>query len=455
MLIYFIFSSLIFIHIKCDSVILLDKLFKNNYEIEDLSMKYCPQYDEDSLLFKGKPENIKDILNSNKNNNLEKYKYVYITDKKYLKEVTLFPHSTKFFVLESIANSALFNENYCYFEIKMKFSNYKTLYYIIVGKEITKDNEELIIAILIIFFLITNIFVIMLNIKSCCLSPFEQIFHYDFTKAAISLANACAISCTLITHDLLSYLMYSFYKSYIIINLFFLVDGFTTVHYDYIGSCIFFKHLLYFFLFDSLSSIFFLYIVFFIPSLSNFYFFALKNWILHLVLLLYTIKCIKLKFIPLYRQYQFEKRRKTFFVIGYKLKIIIYLKILIFTIIYCLVFILLPFIEIIYSLNKYAEAFYYSYYFNAGCEMFLGFILSIMYFPVRISFLYNLPVYYDYNSRRFVAKISKENEKINDISNLTKNTLKKHKKENMPIVLISPYSDKNIYNKLHIGSVEI
>ena len=176
---------------------------------------------------------------------------------------------------------------------------------------------------------------------------------------------------------------------------------------------------------------------------------------MHLVLLLYTIKCIKLNFIPFYRQYQFEKRRKTFFAIGYKLKIIIYLKILIFTIIYCLVFILLPFIEIIYSLNKYAEAFYYNYYFNVGCEMFLGFILSIMYFPIKISFLFYLPVYYDYNSRRFVAKISKENEKINDISNLTKNALKNHKKENMPIVLISPYSDKNIYNKLHVGSIEI
>ena len=175
---------------------------------------------------------------------------------------------------------------------------------------------------------------------------------------------------------------------------------------------------------------------------------------MHLVLLLYTIKCIKEKFIPLYLQYQFEKKRKTILSIGYKLKIIIYLKILIFTIIYCLVFILLPFIEIINSLNKYAEAFYYNVYFNVGCEMFLCFILSIIYFPVRISFLFYLPIYYDYNSRRFVAKISKENEKINDISNLTNKTLKNHKKENMPIVLISPYSDKNIYNKLHIGYIE-
>ena len=454
MLLYFIFYSLILILIKCDSIILLDRLFKNNYETEDLSMGYCRQYEEDSFYYKGKPENIKDILSSKKNNNLEKYKYVYISDKNYLKNVTLFPHSTKFFVLESISNSSLFYENYCYFEIKMDFSNYKTLYYIIVGKEITKDNEELIIAILIVFFLMSNIFVIILNIKSCCLSSFEQIFHYDFARASISMTNIMAISCALITNYLLSYIMYSFYKSYIIISLIFLVNGVMTIHYDYIETCIFFKLLLYFFVFDSLSTIFCLYIIYFIPSLSNYYFFALKNWILHLVLLLYTIKCIKEKFIPLYRQYQFEKRRKTFFVIGYKLKIIIYLKILIFTIIYCLAFILLPFIEIIYSLNRYAEAFYYNYYFNASCEMFLGFILSIMYFPVKISFLFYLPIYYDYNSRRFVAKISKENEKINDISNLKKYILKKHKKENMPIVLICPYSDKNIYNKLHIGNIE-
>ena len=455
MLLYLNIVCLIFLPIKSNNIIILDRLFKSYYDSRALEIEYCRQYKTNSFYYKGRPDNIKDILDSKRGKDLSNYKYVYISDIKYLEDVTAFPKSTIFFVLDSMRkSSSSYNKDYCYFEIKWDLKKYNAPYYLIAGEEFTKNNEELIIGILLVFFLMSNIFLITVNLKSCCLNPLNRIFHYSFALTAISLTNISTISCALINYFLLTYLLYSFYKAYIIMNLIFLVNGFMILHYDYSGRCIFFKHLIFFFIFDSCFSIFFLYIIFFIPSLNNYYFFALKNWIMHLVVLLYAIKCMKEKFMPLYRQYKFEKERKTFFTIAYKLKLIIYSKILLFTFIYCLVFIILPFIEIAYSFNKYAEAFLFNYYINASCEMFLCFILSIMFFPFKISFLFYLPIYYDYNSRKFVAKISKEDEKVNNISNLTKKVLKSEKKENIPIVLMNPYSDNNNYNKLYIGKTE-
>ena len=52
--------------------------------------------------------------------------------------------------------------------------------------------------------------------------------------------------------------------------------------------------------------------MYFIPSLSNFYLFAIKNWIMHLVLSLFTIKFIKKKFIPLYQQFNSNNQEEHF-----------------------------------------------------------------------------------------------------------------------------------------------
>ena len=116
---------------------------------------------------------------------------------------------------------------------------------------------------------------------------------------------------------------------------------------------------------------------------------------MHLVLSLFTIKFIKKKFIPLYQQF-----RRTFFILAYKIKIFIYLNVVKFSIIYSLIFIILPFAEIINFFEKYFKAFYLHYYINTVCEICLCFLLSILLFPVKISFLYYLPVFYDYNNRK-------------------------------------------------------
>ena len=60
-----------------------------------------------------------------------------------------------------------------------------------------------------------------------------------------------------------------------------------------------------------------------------------------------ALRSIKKSMIPLYRQLRFEQSLKTFFAIGYKAKLIVYIKVIVFSIIYSLTFIILPFFQII------------------------------------------------------------------------------------------------------------
>ena len=202
---------------------------------------------------------------------------------------------------------------------------------------------------------------------------------------------------------------------------------------------------------DSIISFIFLYLI----PFNNFYLFAIKNWIYNILLLIFTIKSIKNKLMPLYRQLRFEQLLRTFFAIGYKAKLIIFIKVILFSLLYSLTFIILPFLQSIY-INKYEKAFHINYYINIACEMSFSIILAILFYPTKITIFFYLPVIYDYNSRYFSTKISKTNEKINNFSNLTKKDLKKkYSPKRIPIVLIKPFNIKNnSYNDIFIGIVE-
>lgn len=87
---------------------------------------------------------------------------------------------------------------------------------------------------------------------------------------------------------------------------------------------------------------------------------------------------------------------------------------------------------------------------------YLSILFSVLFYPNKITVFFYLPVIFDYNSRRIITIIGKENRRINNISNLTKKTLKKkHLKEKIPIVLIKPYDSINkSYDYLKLGTVE-
>ena len=461
MLFFLIFIKLIFFTIETkiqdDHLGIIDAIFNNNIDTQLIYTSYCKLYNHKLFTYRGRPTNIKDIINTKTKEDYSNYKYVYISELKYLDKVVEFPKSTIFFTFAPITvNERQYNKEYCYIDINWALEDYAPFYYINIGliaEEQIKSNGTI---ILIILFFITLVFYLTLLLKSCSLGIFEDLIFYKFAIMILALSMLINFSCLLINIFLLSILFYSFFKSYMIISLFFYVDGYMNLHYDYLESNSCRKSLLLFVIIESLCNVFFLYIIYFFPTVNNYNLFISKSLLEHIVLLLQTIKCIKRRLIPLYNQYLFETKLKTILAIDYKAKLIIYLKIVIFSLIYNIGFIILPFIEIYLSIPDLAQVFYYHYYINVGLEILYGNILGILFYPLKVSVLYFLPIKYDYNSRKMIVKINKE-EKNNNISNLSKRLLKtKYKEEQLPIILLKPFSRNNniVYKDIIIGNTE-
>lgn len=120
---------------------------------------------------------------------------------------------------------------------------------------------------------------------------------------------------------MLSYIVYSLYKSYFVINLIILLEGFSIIHFND-SKKIIKKYILIFFLFDSLTSIISEYIVYFFPFIDNFYLFQLKSIIEHSTFLIVIFIFFKTKYIHLYKQYQLEKDWEQFYLYHTNLKLL-------------------------------------------------------------------------------------------------------------------------------------
>jgi hypothetical protein len=239
----------------------------------------------------------------------------------------------------------------------------------------------------------------------------------------------------------------------LLINLLFLINGFQILNEERRNSNLI-KQFLYFSIYNTILSLLFIYIVYFIPSINNTILFIFKNIIEHLILLMHIIKAIKKKFMPLYSQYQLVKLLRMSRAILYKIKIIVYMKIIIFSLIYSISFILLSLIELFSSFTDYAEQFIYNYFINITLEIFLGLILAVLFFPFKVPIFFHFRIHYN-NNEIILVNLDKENNNSN-IKILTKNHLKKkYVKNKLPIVFINPFSNKNnIFDNLHIGMIE-
>ena len=94
---YFIFIYLISFTVQIDFLLLNEKLYNNNYKID---IDYCKQFDNNSFHYEEistKIKDIKNIINNKQIKDLNKYKYVYISEIDYLEKIILFPKSTFFF----------------------------------------------------------------------------------------------------------------------------------------------------------------------------------------------------------------------------------------------------------------------------------------------------------------------------------------------------------------------
>ena len=442
--------------------ILLDNLFNKNYKSNVLSMEFCQQNNFDSFHYRGKPVNIKEINNTYSIGKIDKNKYdfVYLSDAKYLKYTNLFPDSTIFLIPSQFyKNDTLFDKTNCFLELYMSIKD-NNFYYIIIGKYADEKVMNLVIKYILILFFILFFMVLIVYVRLFFLKIEQEIYVYNYCRIVVIVSNILPITCILLQQLLLSYILYSLYKSYIIINLIVLVNGFSIIYNDYNNDSLtkLAKFIIYLFVFNSITSMFFIYIIYFIPQLNNHYLFLIRDIIENIILLAFIIKAIIKILMPLYRQFRIENGLGNILAKSYKIKLVFHGKIVAFSLLYSIGFILFPFIEMKYNVHNYAKVFYYNYYFKIILEMFFGILFVVLFFPMKVSFLYFLPLYFDYENIKYISEIN-NNEKEMDISNLTKSLIQKEfqgkNKSILPIVLVNPFYNKNsLFNNLHVGIFE-
>ena len=287
------------------------------------------------------------------------------------------------------------------------------------------------------------------------LSAYRNIYFYKVIRYLILLSLGITISTITIYYFLFSYILYSIYKSYLIINLILLLEGFSIIHFNN-SEKKFKKYILIFFLFDFLSAIISEYIIYFLPFIDNFYLFHLKSIIEHITLLIVIFVFLHQKFIHMYKQYLLEKRLRTIFARTYKIKTVIYLKIMIFSIIYCSAFIILPFIEKIYlNIDSCVETFYINYFITIFLELFFNIILSIILYPQDLSLYFFLPTIFDYNTFKFKVEIKNTNKNTFSLSNLTHDLLKnEYQEKDYPLIFITPFSKTDkVFDNIKVGLI--
>jgi hypothetical protein len=145
------------------------------------------------------------------------------------------------------------------------------------------------------------------------------------------------------------------------------------------------------------------------------------------------------------RQYHLEEREKTILAVSYQIKIKIYLKLMIFSLLYCFLFILMPFIEKLYiGIDNVVEAYYADYFITICLEAIANLALSILLYPRDLTVYYFLPTIFDYNTFKIEAKIKQKYEHKLNISNLTYDLMKdEYQEKKYPLIFINPFTKTN------------
>ena len=434
-----------------NSYILIDFLFKNIIIENPICLNKMKKYNK----YRGPMTNIEDIedkLNTNDQlpDNINNSLIFFSNEEKFKNYYDILPESTLFFTTFQI-NLSEIRKSICYIKIE-KWSKY---HYILIAEE---KLGYLTLPLIFFFFYISVPISVYKGYKESLnrLVLYREIYFYKFAKHIILFSIGIGSSAILIYYFLLSYIIYSIYKTYLIINLILLLEGFSIIHFND-SQKKFKKYLLIFFLFDLITSNLSEYIVYFIPYLDNFYLFHLKSLIEHATFLVMIFIYFKTKYIHMLKQYLLEKRLGTVLSIGYKIKNVIYVKIMIFSIIYCSTFIILPFILKIYiKIDNVVETFYVNYFITIILELIFNLVLVIILFPQDLTLFYFLPTIFDYNTFKFEVKIKEKNKESLNISNITRNLLKdEYEEKEYPLIFINPFcKTNNVFNGLHVGLIK-
>ena len=461
-LFFILYQISLFIITKEEFQIITDILFHQIKEKEVKLILIDSKEEKKNFYYRGNIKGISDF----KNNQDYKTNSAVFMDNFIYDEIVKFPKSTIF-----ILNNELDIEKYdiskytfvivnnFYFPIK------KSYYYILIGKDLNKTIRHSTIYCLVLFSLFL---LILISSYNCCSCNFNIIIVRIYTNL-IANNNICfslilIIFCVVVRFVYFFCISYSLYKVYFIMQLFYLLNGQSIIYSERITNKKL-KSTVIGGIIEFIGSLIFLYIIFFIPFFDNFYSFFVKSTFQHATLLLIGGDMFLKNFMRLYRQYRVERRIRTMLTLMYKYKLLLYSRVIIFSLFYGLGFIALNLFHIFYKINQCSDGFFYIYYMNIALEAFFCIIFGIVFYPVRNpGFLHNninnnININFDliFNNITFIAQIKNTKEKSMRINNLTEKTLKnEYLKKEYPVVLIEPFArTDNLFNEknFHVGVV--
>ena len=399
---------------------------------------------------RGKIEHVDEIIKKDPETDLYQNPFVFISGKEKLKYIHNFYDKTIFFTDFQISWDDI-KHSICYVQID-KWNKYN---YIIMSH--SKMGYILVPICFLLFGYSVPIAIFKLyksELKRLVL--FKKIHFYKFAQRLSLFWIALIISSVTIYFFLLSYVIYSLYKAYLVVNLILLLEGFSIIHFNK-SLFKFKKYFLIFFLYDSLISIYAEYIVYFLPNFDNFYLLQIKSIFEHLVFLIMIFIYIFKRYVHIKKQYLLEEREKTILAVGYKIKLKLYLKLMIFSIIYSATFIIFPFIEKLYFNIDYVVETYYANYFITMClETVFNLILVIILYPKDLTIFFFLPTIFDYNTFKMEAIIKEKYKKKLKISNLTVDLMKnEYQEKNYPFVIINPFTKTNdVFKDIRVAYIK-
>ena len=457
MYILFILSQVFFLAKQNEYKIITDALFGGIKENSIYSIISDKQVN--NFYYKGRPQLIEKINDYKSKANSA----IYINREKYFSDIPKFPKSTIFLINKSYIEEIFkYNINNYYFIVLNNFSSYylrdSTYFYDKVSSELSSSFKNIVIYFLIIF----SIFLVFFKMaKSCSNEGMARLYVSYFANNNICFVLLLAVSSSILKLLKIFYIIYPIYKAYFIVEICYLLNGYSiTYSNSNLNSNKKACNIFIFEIIEIILSLIFIYIVYLLPSLDNFYLFFAKSLIEHIIIIVFGVKMFLKNFIRLYKHYRIERTIRTILTITYKYKLLLYSKVFIFCLFYCLGFIVLDLIQIIYKINTYNDGSYYIYYMNVSLELFFNIILNIVFYPISNPLLLratNDLINLDLDNITFMAEIKTKKEIIIGINNLNKKLLKdKYLKNEYPIVLIEPFAkSNNLFNdkNIHIGIV--
>ena len=444
--------------------------------------------DEEVKFYSGTFEEIEDALTINPLNKKRtiilkegNHPVVYVPHGADLEYINLFPKTTIFILnkyhIDNLKNDSkiytiyTINNNENYFNFYSDFYIKQNFYYIKIGKKLDKTMEGIVNCL--IFFNTTICLLISVIMRKIIksLEPENQLPIYFLICSISDLLTITNIANGLsflffkdadyyFIAEYMTLFTYSFYKSVFYSIIIYVLLGWMTINFFGWGGNTFKKISKRIIFYDLIFSIVILISIYFISFASKLNLFYLKNLTEHIPLLSFTLYCIFKKLVPVSKQMIYEQQIRSDLVrcIRFKFKRLLFSNLIM--VIYALVFLSSPIWEYKFVYN-YIDNFNIHLVFQLFYETIFVLCFCIIFSPRKLPEFYFDEIVFNYKGKVFlIADISEDKNNKNKlkISNLDSAKLKKiAKKDNYPLLFLNPFSSSidNIFNEVHIGSVQI